>query len=388
MKLLFALTRSINPYEAGVQRITYNLGKYFIAKGIDVSFYSLRSNIENTYEFTSAYAFPEPGDFSNSNNITHFLSTIDHLRPDIIINQMPYENELLGLLEKNKTKYGFKVISCIHNTLFSFKNNIKSIVLRKFPKVLHPIVASRLFIFLLEKIHIKKHIAHLQRVFALSDQLVLYTQANLDELHFFIGNTYDAKIEIIGNPVLLPSMNFQLKEQLILHVGRLSVAQKRSDLLLEFWAKAHKLLPNWRFVIVGDGNYFQQLKSKIERERLPRVELTGRQVPDTYYERASIFIIPSEFEGLPNTILEAQSYGCPVLAFDSYAALKQIVQDGQNALLSPPFHVDHMVENAIKLCQSTEMLNYFQQQSLENANRFHIDVIGKKWMELFKMFNK
>ena len=63
------------------------------------------------------------------------------------------------------------------------------------------------------------------------------------------------------------------KEKIILHVGRLNIQQKRSDLLLKVWGKVFPMLPDWEFVIVGDGEYKEQLELEIKSKNLPRVKI-------------------------------------------------------------------------------------------------------------------
>jgi len=173
------------------------------------------------------------------------------------------------------------------------------------------------------------------------------------------------------------------KEKIILHVGRLNITQKRSDLLLKFWQETYKKLPEWEFIIVGEGPYSKFLKDDIEKSKIPRIRLDGFRNPQSYYKKATIFMMPSAYEGFPNTILEAHSFGCIPLAFSSYAALDWIVSDGQDAFLSKPFDIKDMSKNAIQLAMDNEMQLKMCQKSLQNAENFTIDKVGDKWINLF-----
>ena len=97
--------------------------------------------------------------------------------------------------------------------------------------------------------------------------------------------------------------------------------------------------------------------------------------------------MPSAYEGFPNTILEAHSYGCPVLAFKSYAALDWIVNNGGDALLAPPFDVDELSNYAVQLAKNPGKLEEMQLSALKNAHRFTIDKVGEQWLSFFQSFD-
>jgi len=76
--------------------------------------------------------------------------------------------------------------------------------------------------------------------------------------------------------------------------------------------------PDWRFVIIGEGEMRAELEAAIAASGLRRrVTLLGRQ-PAMELARwlgaADVLALPSHFEGLPATLLEALACGCPVVA--------------------------------------------------------------------------
>ena len=103
----------------------------------------------------------------------------------------------------------------------------------------------------------------------------------------------------------------------VLFVGRL-VPEKAPDLLL----RAYRDVPgNVPLVVVGDSSftdaYAEDLRSSAARD--PRVRMVGYAYGDLLselYRHAAVFVQPSLLEGLPLTLLEAASYGTPVVASD------------------------------------------------------------------------
>jgi glycosyltransferase involved in cell wall biosynthesis len=228
----------------------------------------------------------------------------------------------------------------------------------------------------------------LREIINAHDRFILLAPPNKDELKYFVGDYMPDKVTAIPNsiPSVFPAA-LTKKEKVILHVSRLNVPQKRSDLLLNFWISCYKELPDWTFLIVGDGPYKDVLKEDIRKKGIPRIEMKGFQKPEPYYEKASIFMMPSAFEGFPNTILEAQSFGCVPFAFNSYAALEWIVNNDQDAKLIPPFETDTMGKEVVNLIQNKNNLKTMQEASIRNASKFTIDQVGYYWKDLFDTLN-
>lgn len=95
-------------------------------------------------------------------------------------------------------------------------------------------------------------------------------------------------------------------------------------------------------------------------------------------------MMPSAYEGFPNTLLEAQSYGCAPVLFDSYRALDWIVQDMENTILIPPFETQIMADKVVDIICSEQKLRRLQQGALKNANRFTLPEVGKQWETFFE----
>jgi len=106
-----------------------------------------------------------------------------------------------------------------------------------------------------------------------------------------------------------------------LHVGRI-VAEKRQLDLIEAFARVQPM--NWKLVLVGAGSceYAREVQAAARQRG---VVLAGFQQGTTLaqlYTHAGAFVLPSSHEGLPIALLEALSYGVPVLASDIPANLE------------------------------------------------------------------
>ena len=101
--------------------------------------------------------------------------------------------------------------------------------------------------------------------------------------------------------------------------------QKRVDRWVEVAAALHKKNSNIKFIMVGDGPDDEMLRQKIAELNLKDIiQLTG-MLSDTYqaYKQIDIFLLTSDFEGLPLALLEAMSCGCvPVVS--NVGGIKQL----------------------------------------------------------------
>lgn len=385
MKVLIVQTPACNPENGGVQRITYSLGEYFSLKGISVCYFSFEAIGNKTPQYGTLQFARHPKGIENSLNRDQFSHFINEMNPHIVINQMPYENGLVDLLVKQQTELNFKLLACLHNSLFAFKNNLKDILTRRIGRGLTGLAYHLLLDKLIIGWHVRKNAKVLKGIIDRHDKFITETEPNITELRFFLPNFPKDKVLCIPNPlgIKVGGFNINQKEKIILHVGRINVEQKRSDLLLNYWHKIYRKLPDWKFIVVGDGPFLSVLKDQVLVSEVDRMELVGYQDPKEFYKKASIFMMPSANEGLPNTIIEAQSSGCPVIAFRSYPAIDWIVNNGNDSVLIEPFDVYKMAEKTIELAKNQIQRDEMQRNALMNANRFSIDIVGAKWLSLF-----
>lgn len=132
-------------------------------------------------------------------------------------------------------------------------------------------------------------------------------------------------------------------------IGRLSL-EKGCDVLIEAVRLLNERGLDFRIVIVGDGPERLQLeKQVIEYGLQTRIHFEGWQANvESYYQQASVIVVPSRRESLGLTVLEAMLYGCAVIG-SRVQGILEIVTDGQTGLLVSP-------QNPGELAQAIELL--------------------------------
>ena len=112
------------------------------------------------------------------------------------------------------------------------------------------------------------------------------------------------------------------------HVGNFCY-QKNHYFLLEIFGAIHKIQPEAKLWLVGDGPRFQEVEKRIREMNLEdSVKLLGRRSDaHALYQGMDAFLLPSNFEGLPIAGIEAQSAGLPCYMSDTITKESKITKD-------------------------------------------------------------
>ena len=167
-------------------------------------------------------------------------------------------------------------------------------------------------------------------------------------------------------------------------IGRLT-AQKGFDKLLDIWKKIEEKDSEWELYIIGSGEDREKLLSQKESLNLKRVIfIENTKNIKEYYKKASIYLMTSRFEGLPMTLIEAQSFGLPIISYDIKTGPKDIVNDSEDGYLIENDDKEKFADKFLELSQDREKIQKFSQKAYENSKRFKLDSIIEKWKEVLK----
>ncbi len=204
--------------------------------------------------------------------------------------------------------------------------------------------------------------AVIQRLLGRADHV---TAVSNDLLSFASGQRHD--IQIKSTRIFVGGFDLQNSSVLatrcwgrapfILAVGRLAV-EKGFDWLLDAFKEISGKYMNLSLIIIGEGSERNLLLEKIDelqlKERvvlqgaLPKEEIRG------YYENCLFLVVSSRWEGLGTVILEAFSFGKPVVA-SAVGAIPEIVTEGVTGLLVEKENVGEMADAIEKLLSNTPL---------------------------------
>ncbi len=221
------------------------------------------------------------------------------------------------------------------------------------------------------------------------DYYMLLTKRYFNCLKEFVPYADESKIISIGNPItyneILKVDQLQLKKNEVLSICRFSF-EKRIEEMLAIWKEVEKdtELKDWTFNLIGDGSDRKKLQRLARRLKLKRIRFLGQiKAPISYYKSASIFMMTSELEGWPMVLNECQQFGDVPIAYDSFAALYDIIDDGENGMIVN--NADRisfvnklkklMKDNDLRLCMMKKTLTYSKAHTKEKYAEDFLKII-------------
>lgn len=177
-----------------------------------------------------------------------------------------------------------------------------------------------------------------------------------------------------------------LKSKRVLIVGRMHEGSKRISHALKIWNNVchDPDLAEWQLDIVGDGRDRGAYEYTAKKLNLKNINFLGFQKPLEFYKTSSIFMMTSKFEGFAMTLLEACQTGTVPMAYNSFSSLKDIIDDRKNGIIIPDEDIQTYSSELKKLMTDDQMRKRMALASVEKSKEFRIDIIVKRWKELFE----
>ena len=381
-----------NVGEGGVQTVSYILATEFRKYGVK-SFLicdAIRSkNCPECYEDRVLYRNSEDNEILDKFLLENSIRIVIN---NCVVRSVYYGSEIRVILKKNNCK----LVSIIHAKpdLIKVTPSVRSLLwnIRTSSGFLIKLnLIIRLLAFPLYKvISNKKYISWRKLLYDNSDKVVVLSEKYINNLCAMINvSERSKKILAIANPlrfnINLTEDEIKGKQNEILVVSRLDESSKGLSKVFKIWRDIEKTnkYNNWYLTVVGsgkDGDYYKHLCTKY---KLANVSFEGFQNPLLYYKRAKIFLMTSFHEGLPMSVLEAQQCGMPVVAFNNFESIVDLVVDGYNGFVVKANDVTGFVQSLENIMDDESLYFSMSKHSVLNSRRFSSSVVVKHWMELF-----
>lgn len=216
-----------------------------------------------------------------------------------------------------------------------------------------------------------------------SDAVVVLTQQDRENYERHLSRC--APVHVIPNPASTHSFTYRADSRTILSAGLL-LPIKGYDRVVELAKRLLPSRPAWRWVICGEGPERETLERAVREAGLTgRVLLLGTvRDMDRQYQDAALFVMTSHMEGLPMVLLEAKSWGLPLVSFDIETGPRDIISDGVNGCLVQPGDLDEMTETLAALMDSEPLRKQYSAQSQVGMEAFAWERILEAWQELLE----
>ena len=224
--------------------------------------------------------------------------------------------------------------------------------------------------------------------YPLASTVVMQTKQGLEWL---MVNVPKARCQVIPNPVVYPLPASEPKlapnviipddRKFLLAAGRL-VEQKGFDRLIMAFSHLAGHHNQWDLVILGEGERREALEKEARQLGIEsRVFLPGQvgNMAD-WYNRASLYVMSSHFEGFPNTLVEAMAHGLAVVSIDCETGPRDIIRhDIDGLLVSQDDGIDGLISALDVLMADQKRRREMALSAVDVRLRFSMKQIAIQW---------
>lgn len=353
MRILFCIDAMP---KGGAERVVANLSNYFASnKKNSVRILTL-VNGECAYELENSVNYMSLNFTFTSNHLTKivcayknvkkYIKFLKTYRPDIVISFLP-------------TASYYSSISCHFagvKLIISERNNPSSIYDTKIKELITKFLYSKASGFVFQT----KMASH-------------YFSKNIQKKSTIIANPINEKFFV--EPYI------GLRKKRIVTVGRLDV-QKNQILLIEAFNVVLKKHPDYQLYIYGEGPLRMDLEKKIKKLNIEdHVFLPGvsNNIISEIYD-ATAFVLSSDYEGMPNALMEALALGIPSISTDCpCGGPSELIKDGFDGILIPIRNQESLASAIEKIIGDPKLAGILSYNSSKKMKKYNIKEINKKW---------
>ncbi len=168
----------------------------------------------------------------------------------------------------------------------------------------------------------------------------------------------------------------------IVSVGRLT-EQKNQKMLIEAFAEIKDQTED-NLLLYGEGELRSELEEVIRRKGLKdRVFLCGNVSKiEEILAAAKLFVLSSDYEGMPNALMEAMAAGVPCIATDCpCGGPKMLIDNGKSGLLTPVKEKSLLSEAMLLLLKDEALARQLGSNGRKEAKKYAPQFIYKKWLD-------
>lgn len=372
----------------GIARISDTLGKVFRSNG-NIVWYVAASK-KHIGEFDESQVFLPDDDYDNRQNIDFLKHFLLKKRIDVILYQgASYNTKELLFLKRCACDLNVRLISCFHTSIYTNVKNYgwtQEVSLKE--KHLHFLfwfLTRKPIKWLLTNIYICIHRKLFSDVLNLSDDVVVLSEGQKNELRNMCGASFDKHknhVFVIPNCLQTQHEIQENKDKCVLWVGSMNTSVKRPDLMIKIWSRIESRNDSWKLIFLGDGKDIEYVKSEAKRLALKNVVFAGRVDPVPYYKKASLICVTSTHESFSLVTVEAMSYGVVPLVYNSFPTISEIIENKKDGFLIKAFDINAFSSQLECLMNNDALIKEIRKNAISTVSKFSVDDVYKKWNDL------
>lgn len=197
---------------------------------------------------------------------------------------------------------------------------------------------------------------------------------------------------VIPNPVIpyaerIEIEPFEKRKNIIVSLGRLDIFQKRQDILLNAFARFLKGHPDYKLYLFGDGPDEEKLRLLANELGITEAVCFKGITNSPFRElsKTKFFVMTSDFEGIPNSLIEAMSIGLPCISTDCRpGGARLLIENGKSGIIVPPGDANKLCEQMEYLTDNPQTADKLGKEAAKSLIRFSEAEITDIWDRYLK----
>ncbi|WP_418792197.1 glycosyltransferase [Phosphitispora sp. TUW77] len=227
----------------------------------------------------------------------------------------------------------------------------------------------------------KKRYMHLR--YLISDGCVFQTVGASK----YFPHSVQKKGTIIPNFITIEKkekLPIELRKNEIAFVARFELEQKRQDVMVKAFKLIVKKHPDIKLVFYGDGPDIDIVKTMVSEYGISDSVIFAGVVSnmDNVFRHSRLFVLTSDYEGIPNALVEAMAYGLPVVATDcSPGGARLLINSGVNGIIVPINDFSRLAKAIIYLLDNPQIAESFGAKAQQVVDTFKPSKILPMWQD-------
>lgn len=190
-------------------------------------------------------------------------------------------------------------------------------------------------------------------------------------------------VTCIPNAIKLNEQINNLHSKSMLWIGSIT-SEKGIEYVVELAKNIFENCHGITINIFGKGNRQQWLREAIQINNLSGIITLNEETKDISqaFKRAAFLVLTSKHECFPTVILEAFSYGLPVLAFNCPTGPSTMIKNNDNGFLIPMGNVPMLAAKALSLFNNKDLLHRLSDGAFKSANNYAPEKVHEQWKTL------